>query len=341
MSRKRASSLLASMGALLLASCATTGHAGDDSAPRELVRSSTVEPFEFEVVFGAGDEESADDVFSALERAVPHLVVWGEPKTAVKVHILPTHEALGRAVGRRNYSWLRAWARYDEIFLQSPRTFDSFERGLGNLTELLTHELTHCLMYQRAAPKESWRLADRTIPIWFREGMASYTARQGHRRISEARLAEWRERTERDPLGEAASLYRSSPEIAYAAAHWAFAFLVERYGAQSIRDIMDSMREGHDFSEAFREVVGLTDRSFSKEFLRYLDWGGWIDRRRPRPGDVLVFERGGTRGADRASPDEIFSPATPLLLLSPPGPMGEKERAAAPHRGAVSAARSR
>jgi hypothetical protein len=239
------------------------------------------------VAYGPEDAETVEKVVAAVTESLPRIAVWGTLEVPVEVRIYPDHEALEIAVGRRGYSWLRAWARYDEILLQSPRTFDLFERGAANLAELLTHELTHCLMYQQAASREAWRAQDRTIPIWFREGMASYTARQGHRRLSEGRLSDWRARTGKNPLADASGLYQNEPEIAYAAAHWAFAFLVERYGADSVRKILRTMRSGHTFPEAFVDVLGIRRETFEAEYVRYLDWGGWIDRRRPRPSEVL------------------------------------------------------
>ncbi len=285
--RKAAASL--ALPVLVSLGCATTGDAFANGAPT-LRRTLNVATASFELTYISEDEGAIDSVVQALELAAPRVAVWGVLEKPIEVRVFPTHEQLEIAVGRRNYPWLRAWARYDEILLQSPRTFDLFERGSANLAELLTHELTHCLMYQRAAPRERWREVDRTIPIWFREGMASYTARQGHRRMSESRLAEWRERTGRDPLGEAKSLYQGSPKIAYGAAHWAFAFLVERYGAQAVRSILDAMRGGSPFPDAFSSVIGITAETFSNEYLRYLDWGGWIDRQRPNPDEVLVAE---------------------------------------------------
>ncbi len=279
------------MASFLLAGCATTpmqgGGAGGYSKTHEILAGTA----HFRVHFGPADEDIVEPVLDALLTAAPRVAVWGAFERPIEIRIYPTHEELEIAVGRRNYPWLRAWARYDEILLRSPRTFDLFERGSANLIELFTHELTHCLMYQRSAPKELWQAVDRTIPIWFREGMASYTARQGHRRLSEARLAEWRERTSRDPLGEAKALYQGDPSIAYAAAHWAFAFLVERYGAQRIRDLMDTMREGRSFGEAFTLIIGMEPKVFEQEYLRYLDWGGWIERNRPEAKDVLVMLR--------------------------------------------------
>ena len=59
----------------------------------------------------------------------------------------------------------------------------------GQVAELLTHELTHCLMYQRSATADSWPY--KGIPLWFREGMASVTAHQGYRRPHDEDIARY------------------------------------------------------------------------------------------------------------------------------------------------------
>lgn len=234
------------------------------------------------------DEEVVPRVEEALETAAHRVSRWATFEAPVVVRLYPTHRALEEAVGRIDYPWLRAWARYDEIFLQSPRTYGPFEGGQRNLAELLTHELTHCLMYQRAGNRSNWLWKDRQIPIWFREGMASWTAEQGHRRMSEASLSAWIEERRLDPIGQAADLYQREAEAVYSAGHWAFTFLVDRYGAGAVRRLLTAQKDGASFDDAFQAAVGLSRRDFEAEFLRYLEWEGWVDRRHRSVEDALT-----------------------------------------------------
>src|SRR6185295_2154512 len=59
----------------------------------------------------------------------------------------------------------------------------ALRRGLrpvpADVDELMLHELTHCVMYQRSASAADW--SRKRIPLWFREGMASVTASQSYR----------------------------------------------------------------------------------------------------------------------------------------------------------------
>ena len=101
---------------------------------------------------------------------------WGRILEPVVVTIHPTHQALEAAAHREGFPWLRAWARRASVDLQSPRTWSRGRASDAAMTQILAHELTHCVMYQWSALDRS-RL-NRGIPLWFREGMASVTAGQ-------------------------------------------------------------------------------------------------------------------------------------------------------------------
>ena len=131
--------------------------------------------------YQARDAAAARRVAEALVKALPCAERWGQLRVPVTVVLHPSHAALEEAVHRDGFAWLRAWARFDTIDLQSPRTWNLiFPPTLAEIEELLAHELTHCVMYQRAGTASSWPY--KGIPLWFREGMASVTAGQGYKR---------------------------------------------------------------------------------------------------------------------------------------------------------------
>jgi hypothetical protein len=243
----------------------------------------------FIVVYEAQDEGSARDVKTVLAAALPILKRWGSFSTPITIHIHPSHEALEDAVRHHDYPWLRAWARFDSIDLQSPRTWQISTASLGPLAEMLTHELTHCLMYQRAATADDWM--NKEIPLWFREGMASVTSHQAYRRPKDEDV--WRylkANPTKDPVLKADSLYQAEPDIVYGAAHQAFAFLDRRYGDQAVSTILRRMQSGSDFGPAFQGVIGLTEAAFSREYLRYVLWEGWRGAPSPRLAQPLVTQ---------------------------------------------------
>jgi hypothetical protein len=224
--------------------------------------------------YAEADRSAKEQVEEAVRRASRELARWGGLEEPVTVHVLPSHEALEQAVERPGYAWLRAWARYDEVFVQSPRTWDIFRVSQREVDELILHELTHAVMYQQAADRTHWRR--KGIPGWFREGMASFTADQGFRWPALEDLARFYEANpSADPVGDPESLYRHQDRIAYGAAHHAFTFLVRRYGVERVRGLLTAMKEGQTFEEAFEHTLGLSQNAFEKDFKRYVRLRGF------------------------------------------------------------------
>lgn len=248
------------------------------------------------VVYWPEDAPSARQVAGALQVALPRTARWGGLVEPVTITIHPTHAALEEAVRRPGYDWLRAWARYATIDLQAPSTWSWRGASDRRLEEVLTHELTHCVMYQRAGTDLNWSL--KGIPLWFREGMASHTAAQGYRRGTledlwrfyqlglpgagdgepepgaVARAARGRA-AEGDPLAEPEQLYQDRSDVVYGAAHHAFAFLLARYGEAAVHDLLGRMHGGASFARAFRETYGIGEAELVSDFRRYVVWEGW------------------------------------------------------------------
>jgi len=232
----------------------------------------------FQLSYQSGDEGSVGVLERAIRAASPRLVHWGRLRSPVRVAVLPTHESLEAAVNRHGYDWLRAWARYEEIFVQSPRTWTVAGANPVDVDELMLHELTHCLMYQRSAGRGDWMR--KRIPLWFREGMASVTASQGYRWPSLEDLARfYAGHPGEDPVAEPDALYQGQNVVVYGAAHHAFAFLVRRYGEAAVEKTMEQMSAGAAFPEAFQAATGVEAKYFVEDFKRFVRWGGF----RPAP----------------------------------------------------------
>ena len=228
-------------------------------------------PHAFEVEYDPGDEWNAARVLQALDRAGDRVTRWGDLKSSVVVRVHPTHDALERSLGLTGYPWLRAWARSDQIALQSP---GSWGEGRvvpeSDLEELITHELTHVLMYQLIEVQAGRDLPPRPEPpLWFREGMASVTAGQGHRRWGHEELAAW---TKKHPgvdlLRPDPEVYRTEKEAVYGAAHRAFELLLRVAGERGVRDILRHHGEGHSFEDAFALATGKAIAAFEAESVR-------------------------------------------------------------------------
>jgi hypothetical protein len=280
---------------LVLAGCAPR-LSGEPLPRREVLR---IGEARLELISWPEDAAAARQVARAAAVALPRTARWGRLEVPVTITLHPTHAALEAAARRPGYDWLRAWARYGSIELQSPASWGFFGASDAQVVELLTHELTHCVMYQRAAAEWTWSL--KGIPVWFREGMASVTAGQGARRGSLEDL--WRyyeqglvadgagdgepsrgaarvraargQRSEGDPLADPEPLYQERSEVVYGAAHHAFLFLVERYGEGPVRQTLERMRGGEVFARAFEQSFGVGEAEFGADFRRYVLWQGW------------------------------------------------------------------
>jgi len=240
----------------------------------------------FRIQYWAVDGAAAGQVKAVLPRVAARATRWSRLHSPITVTIHPSHDALERAIHREGYGWLRAWARYATIDVQSPRTWAFLGAGDAEVEQLLTHELTHCALYQAAADEWTWPY--RGIPPWFREGMASVTAGP-RRRADRDELRDYYLRlvpgagdvevpggeARIDPMIEPERLYQEESEVVYGAAHWAFRFLLDRYGEERIRRILDRMGQGRSFAAAFKEAIGIGADEFEREFRHYLVWHGW------------------------------------------------------------------
>jgi hypothetical protein len=233
---------------------------------------------------------------SALLEASGRIARWGSLRSAVRVEVLQDHAALEQAVGKPGHDWLLGWSYGDRVLLQSPRTWDSNWDGSwdgnrnghgdgngeagqdgkarqGPLLELLTHELTHSLMYQLLEPDDlpydAVLVLNEEPPLWFREGMASVTANQGKRRLTPDELRAWLAlHPGQNPLAPDAELVRTEKEAVYGAAHRAFERLLELGGDQAVRDVLRGMRSGARFADAFAAATGKQASDFERATLQ-------------------------------------------------------------------------
>jgi len=231
----------------VLTSIAACAHAPVDRE-RALRSGETVIHLRYAVT----NTEDAERVERALETAAPLAERWGLLPEMVTITIHPTHDALEAASRVRGVDWMRAWARLDTIELQAPRTWTPGTANTRDLTQLLAHELTHCVMYE-AIGGERVALG---VPAWFREGMA--TAAAGQRFVAPVRA---------DALAATVAFSGDEAPLAYVVANEAFLALERRYGIERIRAVLARVRVGSSFAIAFHEELGIALSAFESEFL--------------------------------------------------------------------------
>ena len=269
----RISRVVASLGPAALLACATVRPPAANDVP--LAAQVEAPGLLFQLLYTSADAPEVARIRAGLLSAGPRLSRWGSFRQGVWIRVFPDHESLEEAVDRRGYPWLRAWAFGDQILLQSPRSWSPVPGAAASaeLDELLTHELTHALMYQLIEPEDGPLFSPDTPleepPLWFREGMASVTAGQGHRRLSGDDLAAWLlVHPGANLMNPSAELYRTEKEAVYGAAHRAFDLLVATSGDQAVRDVLRGVRSGARFADAFKAATGRGLSEFEQTAIR-------------------------------------------------------------------------
>ena len=260
---------------LLTASCA---------GPLAALRVETPLQLDAQRIILRSDEKGPADaqkISSAIAKAGPGLARWGGLKEPVTVYVVSTHDDLETAVRRHGYGWLRAWGRYDDVIFQAPSTWTTKDEVVE---QLVLHELTHCLMFQRSSTHETW--LEKKIPLWFREGMAVSTAGQAHLYPSLEDSALWLQRNPGlDAFKDGDSLSEDHSAEVYGLALHAFNFLERRYGDDHLEALMDTMHAGADFQAAFEKVIGIPVERFQRDFENFLRLRAFrgAGRSSPRP----------------------------------------------------------
>lgn len=235
----------------------------------------------------AADEKA---IRSAVRNAWKGLRQWGNFDRPISLLVMPTHLRLELAVRRAEVfipfatglPWLRAWGTYDAVLFQAPSSWAGKRPSDAEVNELVLHELTHCLMYQRASTPEDWE--SKGIPVWFREGMATWTANQGYMYPSLEELARYYEKhPDADPINAPEALITTEQRVVYTAAHHTFTFFIKRFGKQNVPRLLEGMHAGRTFAQAFELATGITAEAFGREMKRYVVWRGFKGVGAPKP----------------------------------------------------------
>jgi hypothetical protein len=306
--RNKASSALLLLAAFVVSSCAATdsrfargrspvdseGRIYEGDAPKTAVVEGVADNLELRMRVGARgasvqvtvrakavDVESYEYLQSKLLYVVQQAARWDTPREDIVITIHPRQRDLEMVAGRSGVSWLRAWARYDTLDVTSPREW-KLQDWKPQFDKLLIHELTHVFMYQTIAQRDSWK--QKNIPMWWTEGLASYSAGQSAQRATWADLDKFYSPDVPqgvadigDPLLEGEKLIGKHKDIVYGVAHRAVEFLIMRAGEGTIVETHRLVGEGLSFAEAFEKASGLRLERFYalvRDYARGHEWEG-------------------------------------------------------------------
>ncbi len=189
----------------------------------------------------------------------------GSYRGKILVVVYPTKESLGRSFGWASDESAMGvyWAGVIRILSPSAWIEDEDPETVKEVFESegpLAHELTHLLVdYETSG----------NYTRWFTEGIAQFVEakvtgyRMDHRSISDYGEMYPLARMDR----EFDSLYNQN--LAYLQSFQTVNYLVERYGEDSLHDILRHLGQGQSMEAAFKDVLGVSVGKFEKDFSKW------------------------------------------------------------------------
>lgn len=246
----------------------TSGQGCYHHAARGLTHSRIVRPAGgadgVAVALRCGGVEICGRLAPMAARAIRVASRWGKIKGRVTIWVHPNGKTMGRVLRGRYQKWIRAWATWHGVHLQSPDSWRGRVRP-EIVQELLTHELTHVIMYRLIGTPGNW--TRKKTPVWFREGMSSVTADQGYRRAGMRSVARFLGTSSAGKaLTSPARLLHSEQRLIYSASHWMFVYFLDKHGPAAAGKLMAAMARGKSFEQAFKVSTGEGAEAFETEF---------------------------------------------------------------------------
>ncbi len=185
-----------------------------------------------------------------------------EPARKTIIELMPNHEWFAVRIGGMPSIHTMAASTGPVIAFESPREGPKSKAGNYDWARVLQHEYTHTVNLSRTKNR---------VIHWMTEANAVFNedAPRDQRTWSllvNAMNAE--ELFDLDSINIAFVRPKKPTDraLAYAQGAWMFEFLVDRFGSQSTRDIMDASAGGRSAPEAFEQVIGLTQSEFMDAF---------------------------------------------------------------------------
>jgi len=205
-----------------------------------------------------------------------------KPKGPILVEVFPEHEDFAvRTSGLPDIGPVVGVCFGEVITLDSPRAFKP-PRSM-NWQEIVWHEFTHVITLQMARNR---------LPRWLSEGISVFEEHKGRtewgRRQDLALVKAVRE--DRilpvKTLNEGFSKAKSTKDLsfAYYQSYLVVEYIVERYGFQSLKDLIYQYRTPKQMADIFMSVFHASLASFEKGFRTWLE-------DRVRRIDVYVYQR--------------------------------------------------
>jgi len=265
---------------------------------RMLAGFETIETEHFIIRYAPGiDRVLARDMARVLEPMYRQITRRFDhrPRRRTQVEILPDAQHFAVRITGIPEIWTIAASTGDVLAMTPPRT-GAHQRGAFDWYRVMRHEFTHTVTLDRTGNR---------IPHWFTEACA-VSEEPGGRDFQTARLlAGALEAETLFALDEInwAFIRPRTPEarpLAYAQSHWLLEYIVNRFGHETIRALLDRFEQGDRTPEAIEHVTGERPEAFMAAFRR---WAA---------GEVAVW--GLAPPADKATVRQALEAGTPRAI---------------------------
>jgi tetratricopeptide (TPR) repeat protein len=240
----------------------------------ELVNYETIESEHFIVRYKPGvDRILAREMPGVLERI--HARVTGaadggidhEPAQKTVIELMPDHAWFAVRIAGMPQLHTIAASTGPVIAMEAPKVGPGHKVGAYDWRRTLQHEYVHTVTLSRT---------DNRLPHWFTEAAAQYledaprdenTCRLLAAKLREGGLFDM------DEINIRFTRPRNPEDrsLAYAQGHWMYEFMVERFGDEAPRKLMDAYARGEREAEAMPSVLGVDRETFLAEFTA---WAG-------------------------------------------------------------------
>ena len=240
----------------------------------ELVTYDTIETEHFVIRFKPGvDEVLAREMPGVLERI--HERVTGadnggidhEPAQKTVIELMPNHAWFAVRIAGMPQLHTIAAATGPVIAMEAPKVGPGHKVGAYDWRRTLQHEYVHTVTLSRT---------DNRLPHWFTEAAAQYLE-DAPRDENTCRLLATKLREgglfDMDEINVRFTRPRTPEDrsLAYAQGHWMYEFMVERFGDDAPRRLMDAYARGEREAEAMPSELGVDRGVFLSEFTA---WAG-------------------------------------------------------------------
>ncbi len=215
----------------------------------------------FIVFYLDSDSKNAQNILNTLTEEYPQLceAIGSKLITSINIFLTNSENLYKNIVGKSFPDWSSGAAlpAHQVMVLKSYYTNQDIHK-------IAIHELTHLLIDQATKSKP--------IPRWLNEGLAVYFSREKNfastSLISKALMTQ--SIIDLSDIDYVLTFHKSKAQLAYQESYLAVKYLIETYGLESVRNIINQIAISHDYDTAFLNTLGMGIYDFEYEWFQYI-----------------------------------------------------------------------